>query len=189
MRGIAPEDPGAKPEHFDTDLFACQPEEEVYQYSLQDAEGLERLPDMTVDSGAGCCVGNPQHFPFAQVLPSKGSAAGQKFIGPGSGSAGMPNLGEMKLDMVLESGENGALTMQAADVRKPLLAVSALNRRGNPVWFDNEQSFIIPSTAENLAKIRQMIKGIKNKIPLHASNGVYTTRAWKKASPFQGPGR
>ena len=101
----------------------------------------------------------------------------------------MPNLGEMKLDMVLESGDDGALTMQAADVRKPLLAVSALNKRGNPVWFDNDQSFIIPSTAENLAKVRQMIKSIRNKIPLHPTNGVYTMRAWKRTRPFQGPGR
>ena len=144
---------------------------------------------MTVDSGAGCCVGNPQHFPFAQVVPSTGSKSGQKFIGPGSGSAGMPNLGEMKLDMVLESGDDGALTMQAADVRKPLLAVSALNKKGNPVWFDNDQSFIIPSTAENLAKVRQLIKSIKNQIPLHPTNGVYTMRGWKRTRPFQGPGR
>ena len=101
----------------------------------------------------------------------------------------MPNLGEMHLDVLVESGDTGALTMQAAEVRKPLLAVSSLNKKGNPVWFDNENSFIIPSTAKNLAMIRKLPREIPNKIPLHMSNGVYTMKSWRKPSPFQGPGK
>ena len=101
----------------------------------------------------------------------------------------MPNLGEMKFDMVVESGDTGALTMQAAEVRKPLLAVSALNRKGNPVWFDGEQSYVVPSTAKNLALIRKLLKEIDNKIPLHLENGVFVMKAWKSPRPFQGPGR
>ena len=37
-------------------------------YPLAEAEGMEQLPDWTVDSGAGTSVGNPAHFPFAQVV-------------------------------------------------------------------------------------------------------------------------
>ena len=95
----------------------------------------------------------------------------------------------MKFDTVVETGDTGSLTVQAADVRKPLLAVSSLNRKGNPVWFDNQQSFVIPATARNLAAIRKMIKEIPNKIPLHTENGVYKMKAWRKTGPFQGPGR
>ena len=76
-----------------------------------------------------------------------------------------------------------------ADVRKPLLAVSALNKKGNPVWFDNENSYIVPSTAKNLALIRKMLREIDNKIPLHLSNGVYTMKSWRRTSPFQGQGK
>ena len=98
-------------------------------------------------------------------------------------------MGEMKFDMVVESGDTGALTMQAAEVRKPLLAVSSLNKKGNPVWFDGEQSYVIPSTARNLAMVRKLLKEMDNKIPLHLENGVFVMKAWKGPRPFQGRGR
>ena len=122
-------------------------------------------------------------------MPSAGSKAGQKFIGPGAGSSGMPNLGEMKVSVVCETGDTGLMTIQVAEVRKPLRAVSALNKKGNPQWFDGENSYIIPGSAANLGQIRTMLKSIKNKIPLHMSNGVFIMKAWKRPSPFQGQGR
>ena len=164
-------------------------EDGEYQYSIPEAEGLVRLPDFTVDSGAGCSVGKPSDFPFAEVVPSDGSRKGQMFVGAQAGSAGIPNLGQMNLNLVTEPGDEGAMCIQAADVRKPLLAVSSVNRKGNPVWFDGERSYILPSTARNLAPIRKLIQEIENKIPLHLSNGTYKMKAWRRASPFQGRGR
>ena len=101
----------------------------------------------------------------------------------------MPNLGEMHLDVLVESGDAGALTIQAADVRKPLLAVSSLNKKGNPVWFDNENSYIVPSTAKNSALIRHLLREVENMNPLHLNNRVFTMKSWSKASPFRGQGK
>ena len=159
--GAHGESNGASPE---IDLFPFHDDQDLFNYDLAKMEGMEQLPDGTVDSGAGTSVGNPAHFPFAQVVPSAGSKAGQQFVGAGAGAKSIPNLGEMKFAMVVETGDTGSLTVQAADVRKQLLAVSSLNRKGNPVWFDNQQSFVIPATARNLAAIRKMIKEIPNKI-------------------------
>ena len=64
----------------------------------------------------------------------------------------MPNLGQLKPEMLLENGNDGRFTFQAAEVRKPLLAVSSVNDKGNLVLFDNEGSFIIPGTSTALIR-------------------------------------
>ena len=69
------------------------------------------------------------------MVPSAGSKAGQKFIGAGAQSDGIPNLGEMACDMIVESGDTGKITFQAAKVRKPLVSVWGINQKGNPVCF------------------------------------------------------
>ena len=49
--------------------------------------------------------------------------------------------------MTLEGGQEGRFTFQAAPVRKPLLAVSSVNDKGNLVLFDGDESYIIPGKA------------------------------------------
>ena len=86
--------------------------------------------DITVDSGAGASACHPKHFPESVVVDSPGSLAGQVFAGPGGEK--ILNEGQLKADMVLENGAEGKFTFQTADLRSPLLAVSAVNDKG--IW-------------------------------------------------------
>ena len=108
----------------------------------------------------------------------------------GPGGQLIPNEGQMAPEVVVELGAVGRINFAAADVPKPLLAVSAVNAKGSPVWFDGSESFILPKGAPELAELRAIIKKMKLKIRLRQSKGTYTMRAWRKPpSPFQGPGR
>ena len=94
----------------------------------------------------------------------------------------MANLGQVKPKLMLENGLLGHFTFQAADgIREngPLLAVSDVNAKGNPAWFDGEQSFILPGTATEISELRRLIKKMNNKVPLHLKNGVFKMRAWR----------
>ena len=92
--------------------------------------------------------------------------------------------------MVLESGQAGAVKFQAADVRKPLLAVSSCNKKGNPVWFDNDESFILTGGSPEIKQIHALIQQIKSKVKLHQKNGTYVMRSWAKPKGlFRGQGR
>ena len=76
-----------------------------------------------------------------------------------------------------------------AEVQQPLLAVSAINAQGNPVWFDGHESYIIPAAAVELPEIRRKIAEMTKKIKLHMERGTFKLRSWEKPSaPFQGPG-
>jgi hypothetical protein len=103
--------------------------------------GYHRM-DATVDSGAGKPVMNPKHAPGYTVYASAGSKAGQNFVGP-SGEK-IPNEGELKVGIKLESGADRRASFDAADVRKTLLAVSGLCDKEQFVFFDNEGPFICP---------------------------------------------
>ena len=122
-----------------------------------------------------------------KILPSEGSRRGQIFLG--AGDEKIPNQGQITPQMVVESGALAKVPFAAARVRKPLLSVSACNRKGNPGWFDGERSYLLPHDAEELPEIRRLIAKVQSKIKLHLSNGVYKMKTWRKpAGPFQGPG-
>ena len=94
----------------------------------------------------------------------------------------MANIGQMRPDLLLENGLVGQLTFQAADgIREdgPLLAVSEVNARGNPAWFDGERSFILPGDAPQVATMRSLVQQVAQKVPLHLKNGVFKMRAWQ----------
>ena len=86
-------------------------------------------------------MADPEQFPGVQVNPSEGSKRGQMFIG--ATGVKTPNLGQLAPKMIVESGQEASLTFQAGKVRKPLLAVSAVNEKGNLVIFDGDNSFIV----------------------------------------------
>ena len=54
-------------------------------------------------------------------------------------------------------------------MRKPLLAVSDVNKKGNLVAFDGANSCIVPGGAPELT----LLGKIRGKVPLQAKNGVY----------------
>ena len=160
------------PDVFELNAF------ELNTVNAQDGEYVE----ITVDSGAGEAVCSPSHFPGATLVDSPGSLAGQKYIGP-SGEE-IPNEGQLSTSMLLEGGREGKFTFQAAPVRKPLLAVSSVNDKGNIVIFDGDQSFIIPGKSPAIAKLRALVRDIPGKLQLHRKNGVYNMKAWKPKSGF-----
>ena len=94
----------------------------------------------------------------------------------------MANLGQVKRRLLLENGIAGQFTFQAADgIREdgPLLAVSEVNAKGNPAWFDGEKSYILPANSKELSQLRAIIRKMEKKIPLHLKNGVFKLKAWE----------
>ena len=85
----------------------------------------------------------------------------------------IPNLGQLSPQMVLESGDLGSINYQAAKVRKPLAAVSDINKKKNPCWFDGEKSYILLSKCPELEEIRRLIQKAQGKIRLHLEKGVF----------------
>ena len=120
-------------------------------------EGLTRLPDITMDSGAAISVANHEQFPGSVVVPSSGSRQGQKFVAASAAGKPIDNRGQFSSDLLIETGELGRLNFADADVRKPLLAVSSCNAKGNPVWFDGHQSYWLPKNAPELTEIRRLV--------------------------------
>ena len=101
----------------------------------------------------------------------------------------LPNRSQITPEFLTENGNLSKITFQEADVQKPLLAVSAINAQGNPVWFDGEKSYIIPAKSVEIAALRAKIEGIRKKVPLHLEQGTFRLRSWAKPpAPFQGPG-
>ena len=157
------------------DINVC----EINTVDASDGEEIE----ITVDSGAGEAVCNAKHFPNCPMVDSPGSLAGQKYLGPAGEE--IPNEGQISTSMTLEGGREGRFTFQAAPVRKPLLAVSSVNDKGNLVIFDGENSYIIPGRNSPLVtKIRQLVQDVPGKVRLYRKNGVYTMKAWKPKPVF-----
>ena len=92
--------------------------------------------------------------------------------------------------MRLDDGRITQSTYQAAQVRKPLMAVSSVNDKGNLVVFDGKGSFIIPGTQKGLiGQLRSLIQKVPDKIPLHRKNGVFHMKSWKLKPGFTRQGR
>ena len=156
--------------------------------NIPELEGHQEGVPWTVDSGAAEPVANPKHFPDCVLEPSPGSLSGQTYVGPGPGSK-IPNLGQLTAKRMLGNGLISSTRFQGADVRKPLLAVSALNDKGNPVWFDQDQtggSYIIPRDAPELAEIRKLIQQIKTRVKLDRKGGTFQLRNWQVGSSSKG---
>ena len=139
-----------------------------------------RYREITVDSGAGESVVNPDVWPDTDLKPSKGSVKGQRYVGPRSEM--MDILGEMTVKVRTERHGGGdissRMTFQGAKVRKPLLAVSEVTDKGNIVVFDGSGSFILPNTCAGVASVRKTTTRVQGRIPLHAKNGVFVLRTW-----------
>ena len=104
-----------------------------------------RYREITVESGAGESVVNPDDWPNADVKPSKGSVKGQRYVGPGSEK--IDNLRESTVKVRTERHGGGDIssrvTLQGARVCEPLLAVSGVIDKGNIVVFDGSGSFML----------------------------------------------
>ena len=121
------------------------------------------------------------------MRPSPGSLRGQKYRGPGGEI--IPNQGEQRIAVQLESGDKRAMTFQSAPVRKPLLAVSGACDEDQFVIFDNGGSFICRRDCPEAQAVLSLIAKMdpRNKIPLTRKNGTYSMPVWLQ--PFQRQGK
>ena len=93
-----------------------------------------------MDPGVGAPVANPDDFPGCVITDSPDSLVGQVSVGRGSGKG---IEGQFVAPMRLDDGRVTQSTYQAARVRKPLMAVSSVDDKGNLVIFDEKGPFII----------------------------------------------
>ena len=140
-----------------------------------------RYREITVDSGAGESVVNPDDWPNIDLKPSKGSVKGQRYVLPGGEK--IDTLGELRVKVRTERHGGGDISspvsFQGVKVRKPLLAMSGVIDKGNIVVFDASGSVVLPGQNAGVASVRKAITKIQGRIALHANNGVFVLRTWE----------
>ena len=133
--------------------------------------------DLTIDSGAGESVAPKSMIGNHPILPSAGSIAGQKFVGPGGEI--YYNQGKASLDMINEKGRPCVGEFQVTDgITKPLAAVSDSCDKGNLVLFDSDNPCIIRRESTEGKAIRKIMGEARDKTVLHRKNGVYVMPMW-----------
>ena len=101
----------------------------------------------------------------------------------------MANLGEMEASGLTTEGEQMSITFQAAKVRKPLMAVSSVNDKGQMVLFHLKGSYLIPAHAPEVTTIRNLVAQAQGKVTPHRENGIFNMRVWHKSPDFTRPGK
>ena len=86
----------------------------------------------------------------------------------------LPNLGEQQLSFRTHEGHNCGVTFQVADVKRPLLSVTALTSKGNRVSFDSSGGTITNASGDRVIRFNRR-------------RGVYILDIY--VAPFQGQGR
>ena len=130
--------------------------------------------DITVDSGAGKSVMPPDAAPDYALQTSAGQLEGQHFVGAGGDR--IKNLGQKVVPLhILGSADDQmrCATFHVAQVRKPLMAVSASCDAGHLCLFDNDGSFLIVRDSAEGREIRRLAKRCVDKMALERRNGVY----------------
>ena len=94
----------------------------------REEEGWTRVRSV-MDSGAGVSVAPPGMCPAYPIEESAGSRRGQEFISASEDT--IPNLGEQKLDVVLDSNRETAIKYQIADVSRALNSVAEICDSGH----------------------------------------------------------
>jgi len=102
-------------------------------------------------------------MPGIPITQTKASMNGMHYTAA-NGSL-IRNLGEKRISGVDANGQPLSITVQCADVRKPLGPVGRMCDADNRVVFDNEGSYIINKKTR---KVTPMVK----------ENGVYTFELW-----------
>ena len=139
-----------------------------------------------LDSGASTNVASPSVGKGIPVRESHGSRVGQVYYA--ANGTKLPNLGEKVMNIQTENWENFSLTMQLADVKKPLMSVSKICDAGsgeNLVVFSARGGYIWHAD-----------KGVYTEFP--REGGVYPMKTWiqkpattaatGEPSPFARPG-
>ena len=108
---------------------------------------------IAVDSGACDNVISPDDVPEQKVMESSGSKKGENFYS--ATGEPIPNLGDIKLPMIMREGTSRGMLMKAAPVSKPLASVKKICQAGHAVIFDEEGSYIINKTTGEMNWMRE----------------------------------
>ena len=129
-----------------------------------------------MDIGAGVSVAPPGMCPAYPIEESAGSRRGQEFISASEDT--MPNLGEQRLNVVLDNSKETSVKYQIADVSRALNSVAEICDAGHPdygnkVIFGREGGAIV-----NLATGKTTRFG--------RENNIYCLDYWVKPFTRQG---
>ena len=141
--------------------------------------GKKLIHGVLCDTGAGATVADGDlAFPEFPLESSAGSRQGQTFVGPGRDA--IENRGERKVHLRLgtEQGRKAGLKFQDAKVRRPILSVGESTGLGNSFWYDQEGSHILPVNCQETRKIRELIRGVKDKLTMRKERNVFVLDAW-----------
>ena len=127
---------------------------------------------MLVDSGAAANVIPVGLLEDYDVVEGDGKKAGVVYMTADGGE--IPNLGEQRVDFKTHEGHEGAIDFQVADVKRPLLSVTAVTKRGNKVTFDESGGTITNPSGDR-------------RIRFHRRAGVYVLDLW--VLPFRRQGK
>ena len=83
-----------------------------------------------MDSGCGCSVAPPGMCPTYPIAESEGSKRGQEFVSASEDT--VPNLGEQRLQVQLDNGEESMFKYQIADVSRALNSITEICDSGHP---------------------------------------------------------
>ena len=102
-------------------------------------EGFKKL-EVLVDSGAAASVMPQRYVEDREVTAGEAAKKGVHYVAADGGR--IPNLGEVKVNLLTKEKEKATVTFQVADVHKPILSVSALTAHGHRVSFTKEGGII-----------------------------------------------
>ena len=110
---------------------------------------------MAVDSGACDNVVSPKDLPNYQnhIRETAESLKGEGFVS--ATGEDIPNFGEIILPVITRERQLKSITFQAAGVAKPLLSAEKLNKSGQLVIFDGDQSCIINKSTYEVMALRR----------------------------------
>ena len=107
---------------------------------------------MAVDSGACDSVADPEQMPCT-VNETPASRSGANFAS--ATGEPIPNLGEMKLPLMMREGTCRSMKVTAAPVTKPLASVKKICQAGHRVVFDDDGSYIVNKTTGEVNLLRE----------------------------------
>ena len=121
--------------------------------TMEPDEPQEIDMDVTLDSGAGDHVADPDDAPGYDLQESPGSRMGQYFVG--AGGERIANKGCMDLNLVAPNGSNRGTGLrsrfQAARVTRPLHSVSKICDEGHEVRFKKESATVLDEKGKVIA--------------------------------------
>ena len=141
---------------------------------VQASPGYHWVPIKSiVDSGAVHSVAPPSTARQVPIAQSHGSANGVQYHT--ADGTRLPNLGEKRLNVVTEDGDEMTQTFQVVDVTRPLSSVGEIADKGNIVVFGRNGGYIWnPKTQATL--------------PFQRDQGVYQLQTWVQEPDVQSSG-